>query len=66
MPPQVMIHVLVAEVDLTGTEEFGIELGLQTPVLFDRGILPVPGFDNGATVSYTSSTATPSILGSPA
>ena len=39
-PPQVMIAVLIAEVDLTGTEEVGVELGLQTPVLFQRGIIP--------------------------
>jgi type II secretory pathway component GspD/PulD (secretin) len=36
--PQVMIQVLIAEVDLNNTEEFGIEIGLQTPVFFQRGI----------------------------
>jgi hypothetical protein len=37
-PPQVMIQVLIAEVQLNNTEEFGVELGLQSPVLFLRGI----------------------------
>ena len=35
----VMIQVLIAEVRLNDTEEFGIELGLQDSVLFDRSIL---------------------------
>ena len=41
--PQVMIQVLIAEVDLTGSEEFGIEFGLQSPVLFNRSITPAAG-----------------------
>src|SRR5439155_8370527 len=32
--PEVVIQVLVAEVDLTNTEEFGVEIGLQSPILF--------------------------------
>ncbi len=35
--PQVVIQVLIAEVDLDSTDEFGVEIGLQTPVLFQRG-----------------------------
>src|SRR3712207_6874826 len=35
---QVVIQVLIAEVDLNNLEEFGVEFGLQSPVLFDRGI----------------------------
>src|SRR5262249_41905208 len=31
-PPQVVIQVTIAEVDLTSDEEFGMELGLQSPV----------------------------------
>ena len=42
-PPQVVIQVLIAEVDLTSTEEFGVEIGLQSPVLFRRGIFPADG-----------------------
>lgn len=36
--PQVVIQVLVAEVDLNNNQEFGVEFGLQTPLLFDRGL----------------------------
>src|SRR5207247_2849673 len=35
-PTQVVIQVLIAEVDLSATEEFGVEVGLQSPVLFTR------------------------------
>jgi general secretion pathway protein D len=35
-PPMVMIQVLIAQVTLTDNEEFGIELGLQDGLLFDR------------------------------
>jgi len=38
-PPQVIIQVLIAEVELTDTDEFGVELGLQDSVLFDRSLL---------------------------
>ncbi|MAD80896.1 MAG: hypothetical protein CMJ50_08655 [Planctomycetaceae bacterium] len=38
-PPQVMIQVLIAEVALNDTDEFGVELGLQDSVLFDRSLL---------------------------
>jgi type II secretion system protein D len=37
-PPQVMIQVLIAEVELSDTHEFGVELGAQSPVLFQRSI----------------------------
>jgi type II secretion system protein D len=38
-PPMVMIQVLIAEVSLNNTDEFGIELGLQDGLLFDRSLL---------------------------
>ena len=38
MPPQVVIQVLVAEVDVTNSDEFGVEIGLQSPVIFNRGL----------------------------
>jgi len=38
-PPMVMIQVLIAQVSLQGTDEFGIEVGLQNSVLFDRSLL---------------------------
>ena len=37
--PQVMIQVLIAEVTLGSSDEFGVELGLQDSVLFDRSLL---------------------------
>ncbi len=47
-PPQVMIQVILAEVELNNLHEFGVELGLQDSLLFDRsllGSLLQPGFD---------------------
>ena len=35
-PAQVIIQALLVEVELDNTDEFGIEMGLQSPVLFDR------------------------------
>jgi type II secretion system protein D len=35
-PPQVVVKVMIVEVDLTGTEEFGAEIGLQSPIFFAR------------------------------
>ncbi|MFK7769197.1 MAG: secretin N-terminal domain-containing protein [Mariniblastus sp.] len=36
-PPMVKVKVLIAEVDLNTLEEFGVELGVQDSLLFDRG-----------------------------
>jgi len=38
-PPQVMIQVILAEVELDNLQEFGVELGLQDSLLFDRSVL---------------------------
>jgi len=38
-PPMVMIQVLIASIELGNTNEFGIEIGLQDSVLFDRSVL---------------------------
>jgi type II secretion system protein D len=38
-PPMVMIQVLIAQITLGCTNEFGMELGLQDGLLFDRSIL---------------------------
>ncbi|MCS7304470.1 MAG: hypothetical protein NZ602_05110 [Thermoguttaceae bacterium] len=38
-PPMVLIQVLIAEVTLNNVDEFGVELGLQDPILFDRSVL---------------------------
>jgi len=49
---QVVIQVLLVEVTLEDTDEFGIELGVQEPILFDRGGTNLtPGFNfNTATL----------------
>ena len=57
-PPQVVIQVLIAEVDLTNTDEFGVEIGLQSPVLFQRGVFPATGFTGSQTITNTSSGTT--------
>lgn len=47
-PAQVLIQALLVEVQLGNTEEFGVELGIQDSVLFDRSIL-----DNIRTITET-------------
>jgi type II secretion system protein D len=37
--PMVMVQVLIGEIELGDADEFGIELGLQDSVLFDRSLL---------------------------
>ena len=37
-PKQVVIQALIVEVQLNNADEFGIELGMQSPVLFDRSL----------------------------
>jgi type II secretory pathway component GspD/PulD (secretin) len=49
-PPQVFIQALLVEVDLGNTDEFGVELGAQDSVLFDRSVI-----DNILTVTETTS-----------
>ena len=34
MPLQVAVKCLIAEVDLSNSEEFGVQFGLQSPILF--------------------------------
>ena len=55
-PPQVMIQVVIAEVDLENFNEFGVELGLQDSLLFDRSIL-------GNLITTTTSVATSTAAG---
>jgi type II secretory pathway component GspD/PulD (secretin) len=52
-PPQVVVSVLIAEVQLSGNEEFGCEIGLQSPIMFARSVLPGPG-----TLTYTTTAPT--------
>jgi general secretion pathway protein D len=47
-PPQVMIQVILVEVELDNLHEFGVELGLQDSLLFDRSLLGsilTPGYN---------------------
>lgn len=47
-PPMVMVQVVIAEVGLNNTFEFGTEFGLQDSLLYDRGIAGTasdPGFN---------------------
>jgi general secretion pathway protein D len=46
-PRQVIIQALMVEVELSNTDEFGIELGFQDPLLFARSIKDAP-------VTYTT------------
>ena len=55
-PPMVMIQVLIASVELGSTNEFGIELGLQDSVLFDRSILSSPVVTTNTLASGASAT----------
>ncbi|MDX1927129.1 MAG: secretin N-terminal domain-containing protein, partial [Pirellulaceae bacterium] len=50
-PPQVMIQVMIAEITLGDTDEFGTEIGLQNSVLFDRSLL-------GSLLTRTNTVAT--------
>ncbi|MBI3410657.1 MAG: hypothetical protein HY040_20160 [Planctomycetes bacterium] len=62
VPLQVVIQVLVAEVTLDDSNEFCVEIGLQSPVLFQRSVIPA----NGGTSSFTSNanaTVFPSLSG---
>ncbi len=36
-PPMVKVKVLIAQVDLGSAEEFGVDIGIQDSLLFDRG-----------------------------
>jgi Flp pilus assembly secretin CpaC len=55
-PPQVVIQVLIAEVQLTNNEEMGVEFGVQSPVLFNRG----------GSLNFNTTSALPSSNVSPA
>ncbi|MCA9053733.1 MAG: hypothetical protein KDA75_07840, partial [Planctomycetaceae bacterium] len=51
-PPQVMIQALLVEVELDDTDEFGIELGFQDPLLFARS------FTGSGEITTTTTTTT--------
>jgi len=58
-PPMVLIQVLIGEVQLTDNDEFGIELGIQDSVLFNRSVAGVPGFLFNSTGPLGNNTAAP-------
>src|SRR5690606_13260701 len=43
-PPEVVIQALLVEVSLDNADEFGVELGFQDQVLFQRSLMNMPGF----------------------
>jgi general secretion pathway protein D len=72
-PPEVVIQALLVEVALDSTDEFGIELGFQDPLLYSRSLLnivegaPTPGLNfNNTTIGLanpSTATATSNIVG---
>ncbi len=58
-PPMVKVKVLIAEVDLGAIEEFGVELGVQDSLLFDRGLAggDVPGPIGPADIGFNFNNA---------
>jgi len=59
-PPQVMIQVMIAEITLSNTDEFGVELGFQDSILFDRSLLGaissnIPGYNFNSTAPLGNS-----------
>jgi len=66
-PAQVIIQVLILEVLLDNTDEFGVELGFQDSLLFDRGLLNQDNFQtitNTTTALNGSQTTTEQIVNS--
>ena len=73
-PPMIHVQILLAEVTLDDTFEWGSELGLQDSLLFDRGTasggtLGTPGFevgaplDNSVTAGYPENLAAQGLSG---
>jgi type II secretion system protein D len=63
-PLQVLVQVTIVEVQLSNREEFGVEMGIQSPVLFARssaGTSPgTPGYNfNTTALAPTGTTAAP-------
>ncbi|MDR1491945.1 MAG: hypothetical protein LBT05_04395 [Planctomycetaceae bacterium] len=52
-PPMVQIQVVIAEIDISSMNEFGIELGLQDSILFDRSVLNSGDFQTINTVTQS-------------
>ena len=60
-PPMIQVKVLIAEVDLDAVEEFGVELGIQDSLLFDRGTSIVAGAIEGGIGFPFNSSAIPNV-----
>lgn len=71
-PPQVIIQALMVEVTLDNTDEFGVELGFQDPLLYQRSIVQtaedlitiptttaVPGVGTVESTTIVSQSSTP-------
>ncbi|WP_437203272.1 secretin N-terminal domain-containing protein [Planctomicrobium sp. SH664] len=68
-PPQVVIQAMIVEVELDNTDEFGVELGVQDPILFARSEISdlvttttstlVPGVGTVNTTNVISQNAVP-------
>ena len=58
-PPMVLIQVLIAEVALDDTDEFGVELGIQDSLLFDRSAIGRRLCSTPASTSTIARWATP-------
>jgi type II secretory pathway component GspD/PulD (secretin) len=61
-PPLVTIQVLIAQITLGSTNEFGMELGLQDSLLFDRSILNNIQYITSTTTNAITSTTNQSIV----
>jgi type II secretion system protein D len=64
-PQQVMIQACLVQVSLTNDLEFGIELGFQDPLLFNRSVAGVPGFNfnNLGPLGNNTTAANPASVG---
>jgi general secretion pathway protein D len=72
-PPQVMIQVTIAEVQLANAQEMGVETGLQSRVLFNRNIgtqigtagvnNSTPGFNFNTTTPLPNAVVDPGLVG---
>jgi general secretion pathway protein D len=64
-PDQVMIQAILVQVNLSGNCEFGVELGFQDDILFNRSSTAgVPGFlFNNANLGNNTATPNPSLVG---
>lgn len=65
-PPEVVIQALLVEVELDNDDEFGVQLGLQDSVLFDRSIDNTPGYNFNNQPLGRDTTANPSAIGTQA